>query len=62
MSISILLIPAGEIGGTWSTLEDACNVCITLANKGKAMNPKCEEMETLGAYIKSFSGHHWKKK
>lgn len=49
-------------GGTWLNLEDACNVCIILANKGKAINPKGKEMKDLVAYVKSFSRHHWKKK
>lgn len=42
-------------GGTWLALEDANNVCIILANKGKAIDPKSAEMKDLVAYIKSLS-------
>lgn len=42
-------------GGTWLSLEDACNVCIILANKGKAIDPKSTEMKDLVAYIKYLS-------
>ncbi len=41
-------------GGTWLSLEDASNVCIILANKGKAIDPKSGEMKDLVAYIKSL--------
>ncbi|HEY6872827.1 MAG TPA: hypothetical protein VI298_08905 [Geobacteraceae bacterium] len=41
-------------GGTWLSLEDASNVCIILANKGKAIDPKSAEMKDLVAYIKSL--------
>ncbi len=50
-------------GGTWLNLEDACNVCIILANKGKAIDPRGAEMKDLVAYVKSLSkGRHHKKK
>jgi cytochrome c len=41
--------------GTWLSMEDASNVCIVLANKGKAIDPKSAEMQDLVAYIKSLS-------
>lgn len=41
-------------GGTWLSLEDANNVCIILANKGKAIEPKSAEMKDLIAYFKSL--------
>ena len=41
-------------GGTWLSLEDAVNVCIILANKGKAIGPKSAEMKDLVAYFKSM--------
>ncbi len=37
-----------------TSLEDATNVCIMMANKGKPVDPKSKEMEDLMAYIKSF--------
>ena len=40
--------------GTWMSLEDASNVCIVMANKGKAIDPKSEDMKNLVAYIKSL--------
>ncbi len=40
--------------GVWSSLEDATNVCIMMANKGKAIDPKSEQMKDLVAYIKSL--------
>ncbi len=41
-------------GGTWLSLEDASNVCVILANKGKAIDPKSADMKDLVAYIKSL--------
>jgi cytochrome c peroxidase len=41
--------------GTWLSLEDANNVCIILALKGKAIDPKGQEMKDLVAYIKSLA-------
>ena len=40
--------------GMWLSLEDASNVCIIMAMKGKAIDPKSEEMMNLVAYIKSI--------
>jgi cytochrome c len=42
-------------GGKWLSLEDANNVCIILANKGTAIDPKSAEMKDLVAYIKSLA-------
>ena len=42
-------------GGTWLNLEDANNVCIMMALKGKAIDPKSREMKDLVAYIKSLA-------
>jgi len=39
-------------GGKWLSLEDASNVCIMLANKGKTIDPRGAEMMDLVAYIK----------
>jgi len=41
-------------GGEWMNLEDAINVCIVLANKGTAIDPKSDQMRDLLAYIKSL--------
>jgi cytochrome c len=41
--------------GTWLAIEDASNVCLILASKGKAIDPKSAEMKDLVAYIKSLS-------
>ncbi|MEW6002507.1 MAG: hypothetical protein AB1638_07670 [Nitrospirota bacterium] len=41
--------------GTWLSLEDASNVCLIMANKGKAIDPRGQEMKNLLAYIKSLS-------
>ena len=41
-------------GGTWLALEDANNVCIMLANKGKTIDPMSEDMKDLVAFIKSL--------
>jgi cytochrome c peroxidase len=40
--------------GKWLSLEDANNVCIILANKGKTLDPKSREMMDLNAYIKAL--------
>ncbi len=58
---------AGEMGrkewknpaGTFTSLEDTINVCIILANKGKAIHPKSDEMKDLVTYIISL--HKGKK-
>ncbi len=42
--------PAGET----KTLEDAINLCIVNANKGKALNVKSAQMADIVAYIKSL--------
>jgi cytochrome c len=41
-------------GGKWLSLEDANNVCIMMANKGKTIDPRSDEMKDLVAYIKSL--------
>lgn len=40
--------------GTWLALEDANNVCIMLANKGKTIDPMSDDMKDLVAFIKSL--------
>lgn len=40
--------------GVFLSLEDTINVCIVMANKGKALDPKSQEMIDLVAYIKSL--------
>jgi len=40
--------------GTYKSLEEAVNVCITAANKGKAIDVKSQEMKDMVAYIKSL--------
>lgn len=46
--------------GTFKSLEETINVCITMANKGKAIDTKSQEMKDLVAYIKSL-GKEMKK-
>ena len=41
-------------GGEFKSLEEAVNVCITLANKGKALDVKSEQMKDLVSYLKSI--------
>jgi cytochrome c len=41
-------------GGITTSLEDAINICITMALKGKALDKKSPQMEDLVAYIKSL--------
>ncbi|MGC1456215.1 MAG: hypothetical protein WA946_13600 [Nitrospirota bacterium] len=41
-------------GGEFKSLEEAINVCITLANKGKALDVKSEQMKDLVSYLKSI--------
>ncbi|HTZ18604.1 MAG TPA: hypothetical protein VMB78_09225 [Dissulfurispiraceae bacterium] len=41
-------------GGKWLKLQDAINVCIVMANKGKAIDPHSADMKNLVAYIKSL--------
>jgi cytochrome c len=40
--------------GTYKSLEEAINVCITAANKGKAIDVKSQEMKDMIAYLKSL--------
>ena len=40
--------------GKFKSLEEAINACITMANKGKAIDPKSEEMKDMVAYIQSL--------
>jgi cytochrome c len=41
-------------GGESTTLEDAVNICITMALNGKALDVKSEQMKNLVAYLKSL--------
>ena len=41
-------------GGAQKSLEDAVNICITMALKGKALDKKSQGMQDLVAYIKSL--------
>ncbi len=41
-------------GGEFTSLEEATNVCITLALKGKALDVKSEQMKDLVSYMKSI--------
>jgi cytochrome c len=43
-------------GGAQKSLEDAINICITMALKGKALDKKSQDMQDLVAYIKSLGG------
>jgi cytochrome c len=40
--------------GKYKSLEEAINACITMANKGKAIDTKSQEMKDMVAYIKSL--------
>ena len=42
-------------GGVLNSLEDAINMCITMALKGKALDKNSQEMKDLVAYIKSLA-------
>lgn len=42
------------MGKTQKSLEEAVNVCIEMAMKGKAIDPKSEQMKDIVAYIKSL--------
>jgi cytochrome c len=42
------------MGKTQKSLEEAVNFCIENANKGKAIDPKSDEMKDIVAYIKSL--------
>jgi len=50
--------PAGKT----KTLEEAINVCIVNANKGKALDVKSEQMKDMVAYIKSLGKKEAPKK
>jgi cytochrome c5 len=41
-------------GGEFKTLEEAVNICITMALKGKALDVKSEQMKDLVSYMKSI--------
>lgn len=41
-------------GGVEPSLEDAINICITMALKGKALDKKSQKMQDLVAYIDSL--------
>ena len=43
------------MGKTQKSLEEAVNICIEMANKGKAIDPKSEQMKDIVAYIKSLA-------
>ena len=42
--------PGGEI----KSLEEAVNICVTMALKGKALDVKSEQMKDLVSYLKSI--------
>ena len=42
------------MGKTQKSLEEAVNLCIEMALKGKAIDPKSSEMADMVAYIKSL--------
>jgi cytochrome c len=42
------------MGQKQNSLEDAVNVCIEMALKGKAIDPESEDMVNIVAYIKSL--------
>lgn len=41
-------------GGRHKSLEEAVNVCVTMALKGKALDVKSEQMKDIIAYLKSL--------
>lgn len=43
------------MGKTQKSLEEAVNFCIENANKGKAIDPKSDQMKDIVAYIKSLA-------
>jgi cytochrome c len=43
-------------GGSFKTLEEAVNICITMALKGKALDVKSEQMKDIVSYLKSLKG------
>lgn len=42
------------LGETLKSLEDAVNLCIEMALKGKAIDPESQDMADIVAYIKSL--------
>ena len=44
------------MGKVQKSLDEAVNVCIINANKGKAIDIKSEQMKDIVAYIKSLKG------
>ena len=48
--------------GKTKTLEEAINLCIVNANKGKALDVKSEQMKDMVAYIKSLGKKEAPKK
>jgi len=42
------------MGQNQNSLEEAVNFCIEMALKGKAIDPKSEDMDNIVAYIKSI--------
>lgn len=49
-------------GGEFKTLEEAVNICITMALKGKALDVKSEQMKDLVSYLRSLKGLGTKRK
>ena len=41
-------------GGETKSLEEAVNICVTMALKGKALDVKSEQMKDLVSYLKSI--------
>ncbi len=41
-------------GGEFKTLEEAVNICITMALKGKALGVKSKQMADITSYLKSL--------
>lgn len=42
------------MGGEQGSLEEAINICIVMANKGKALDVTSTEMQEISRYIKSL--------
>ncbi len=49
------------MGDKQMSLEEAVNVCIVNANKGKAIDTGSEQMKDIAAYIKSFKPQKMEK-
>jgi cytochrome c5 len=43
-------------GGEFKSLEEAVNICITMALKGTALDVKSEQMKDIVSYLKSLKG------